>query len=66
MKAQVDQLKCRTAGICGKLCPQVFRFQEGSKRAAVMMAHIPSEYWNACRKAASQCPNNAITIQEPC
>ena len=65
MRVRVDEMKCRTAGICVKLCPEVFRFQEGSKRAAVMVDDIPSKFWDACRKAADQCPNGAITIQEP-
>jgi ferredoxin len=30
MKVKIDELKCRTAGICVKLCPEVFRFQEGA------------------------------------
>ena len=33
MKIEVDQNKCGTIGICVKECPEVFRFQEGSKKA---------------------------------
>ena len=35
MRVKVDQLKCGTIGICVKECPQVFRFQPGSKKATV-------------------------------
>jgi ferredoxin len=46
MRAEVDQLKCRTVGECVKTCPDVFRFQEGSKRATVTADPIPPT-WKA-------------------
>lgn len=64
MKVEVDQLKCRTAGLCVMKCPEVFRFQEGSKRAEVLLDEIPVSLQQKCRKAVRACPNNAITIQE--
>ena len=64
MKAEVDQMKCRTVGICVKTCPQVFRFQEGSKRASVLLEEIPESLMEKCREAARLCPNNAILIKE--
>jgi ferredoxin len=41
MRAKVDQLKCRTVGECVKTCPDVFRFQGGSKKATVLLDPIP-------------------------
>jgi len=64
MKVQVDQMKCVTAGICVKICPEVFRFQEGSKKATVVLDPIPTTFHNKCRRAARECPNNAIIIAE--
>ena len=64
MKVNVDQMKCRTAGSCVKECPDVFRFQEGSKRAAVMVNPIPPSLQDCCRKAATLCPNGAVTIED--
>ena len=64
MKVNVDQLKCTTSGNCVMECPDVFRFQEGSKRATVIRDEIPRRFWNKCRKAVSLCPNNAISIQD--
>jgi ferredoxin len=64
MKVEVDQMKCQTAGMCVKKCPDVFRFQEGSKRAAVIIVPIPASLEQKCRDAARKCPNNAITIEE--
>jgi len=63
MKVIVDQLKCRTTGLCVKKCPDVFRFQEGSKRAAVRMEQIPTSLQDCCVKAAALCPNGAITVK---
>ncbi len=64
MKVEVDQLKCRTVGVCVKACPEVFRFQEGSKRATVALEKIPFDLEEKCRKVARNCPNNAIIIED--
>ena len=62
MKAAVIQKQCGSVGICVKIAPEVFRFQEGSKKAMVVMDDIPPQYQEQCRKAASKCPNKAIVI----
>jgi ferredoxin len=63
MKVDVDQMKCGTVGICVKICPEVFRFQEGSKKATVLLDPIPTAYHDQCRRAARECPNNAIIVK---
>lgn len=62
MKAEVDQIKCGTIGICVRICPQVFRFHPGDKKAYVQVDEIPEEYWDKCVEAAQKCPNEAITV----
>jgi len=64
MRARVDQLKCETIGICVKECPQVFRFQPGSKKATVIVEEIPLALEEKCRKVARMCPSEAIIIEE--
>ncbi len=64
MKIEVNQLKCRTAGVCVMTCPDVFRFQVGSKRATVELEEIPGHLQEKCGIAARKCPNNAIMIEE--
>ncbi|MEJ2725084.1 MAG: ferredoxin [Deltaproteobacteria bacterium] len=64
MKAEVDQMKCGTVGICVKICPEVFRFQEGSKKATVILDPIPPAFHDRCRRAARECPNNAVIVKE--
>jgi ferredoxin len=64
MRAEVDQMKCRTVGECVKTCPDVFRFQEGSKRATVLFDPIPSRFEKKVREAARRCPEKAVIIEE--
>ncbi len=64
MKIEVDQLKCETVGICVMECPEVFRFQEGSKKATVILDKIPVALQKKCRMIARKCPSNAIRIVE--
>jgi len=64
VKVRVDQLKCTTMGICVKECPAVFRFQEGSKKAEVILEEIPVFLQAGCRRVAKMCPNEAIIIEE--
>ena len=64
MKVIVDQVKCHTIGICVKICPEVFRFQEGSKKAVAVTGEIPEYLEDKCIMAARECPNKAIRIEE--
>lgn len=64
MKVVVDQVRCHTLGICVKECPEVFRFQEGSKKAISMLPEIPPGLQAKVRKVARMCPNEAIVIKE--
>jgi ferredoxin len=62
MRARVIQSKCGTVGMCVKTCPDVFRFQEGSKKATVLLDKIPPHLEQKCLKAADLCPNKAIVV----
>jgi len=64
MKVKVDQTRCGTIGLCVKDVPEVFRFQEGSKKAETILDKIPPNLQQKCRKAARECPNQAILIEE--
>lgn len=63
MRADVDLAKCRTTGGCVKVCPDVFRFLEGSKKATVTRNPIPPELEDRVCEAAWLCPAKAITIE---
>ena len=62
MRATVDPNKCDIAGICVKICPEVFRFHEGSKKAYVTRKEIPKDLEQKCLEAAKKCPTKAIII----
>lgn len=64
MKIEVDQVKCGTVGICVMECPEVFRFQAGSKKAEVYVDEIPPRLEQKCRAVARKCPNEAIIIHD--
>ena len=64
MKVEVDQVKCGTIGVCVKTCPEIFRFQEGSKKAIAISYDVPPELVEKCIRAAKGCPNKAIIIRE--
>ena len=64
MKVEVDQLRCDTTGICVIKCPEVFRFQEGSKKATAILDEIPRSLERKCREIAGLCPREAIIISE--
>ena len=64
MRATVLLNKCDTTGRCVQICPEVFKFQPGHKKATVTANPIPKIYEGDCRKAAEECPMNAIVIMD--
>jgi ferredoxin len=62
MRAKVLQEKCGGVGMCVKICPDLFRFQEGSKKATTLLDNVPQELEKKCLKAADSCPNKAIVV----
>ena len=63
MKLKIDQLKCDTTGMCVKKYPQLFRFQEGSKKAEIIQEKLPVYLEPDCRCIVEVCPMGAITIE---
>ena len=62
MIAKVLQEKCDGVGMCVKICPDLFRFQEGSKKATTLFDRVPDVLREKCLKAADSCPNKAIVV----
>ncbi len=63
MNVCVDQKKCQSVGICVKICPEVFRFEVGSKKARALMHSVPAALEEKCKEAALKCPEKAILIE---
>jgi ferredoxin len=62
MKAIVDEETCVGCGLCADTCPSVFEMADGV--AKVITAEVAINDADDCRKAAEDCPVEAITIDE--
>lgn len=62
MKAFVDPDICIGCSLCVQTCPEVFRMEQDKAVAYVNPA--PEAAKDSCRKAAEDCPVNAIKITE--
>ena len=63
MKAHVDQDVCIGCGLCAETCPTVFAMNDDDL-AEVKADPVPAAAAEDCRKAAADCPVEAITIKE--
>lgn len=63
MKIKVDQLKCDTTGACVKKYPNLFRFQEGSKKASFTLERLPIHLESECLEIINVCPTDAISVE---
>ncbi len=64
MNVVIDQEKCNGAGICVQMVPELFRFQEGSKKGIATQRTVSPSLEANVRRAAKQCPAGAIIIME--
>ncbi len=64
LKVEVDQNKCATVGICVKELPEIFGFQQGSKKAQSKVDIVPAHLETKCLAVAKKCPNGAIQVRE--
>lgn len=64
MKLKVDQLKCDTTGACVIEYPDLFEFQEGSKKAEFKLDRVPIPVESKCLEIIRVCPTGAISIED--
>lgn len=62
MKATVDSNLCNGCGPCEEVCPEVFEVVDNL--AMVRVTPVPVSAEASCRQAASNCPTNAISLEE--
>jgi len=62
MKTTVDKSLCFGCGICVDVCPDVFEMNDDNT-AQARPGSVPADAVDACRDAASQCPQAAIQIE---
>lgn len=61
MNVHVDADPCAGFGICVGICLEVFELHEDGY-ASVLLGEVPLELEDLVRRAASQCPAQAISI----
>ncbi len=60
----VDQAKCETNGVCVKICPEIFTFEPGNKKAIAKITEVPEDLEEKCKEAFRKCPVGAICLNE--
>ena len=63
MKVRVDQDKCISCALCIESCPEVFEWDTNEK-AKEKMDLVPPDLEEKVKEASSNCPTEAISIEE--
>jgi ferredoxin len=63
MKASINKKTCMFCGMCGGLCPEVFR-ADTDRRSVAFDTEISEELLATVRHAESICPTWSISLQE--
>ncbi|MEA4812362.1 MAG: ferredoxin [Anaerolineaceae bacterium] len=63
MKVTVDKDLCIGCGVCEGICPEVFSLAN-EPYAEVLLDPIPAEFQELCKQSATDCPAEAIKIEE--
>lgn len=62
MKAVVDPDICIGCMLCTQVCPGVFKMEQD--KAVAYLTPVPAELQEPCKKAAQDCPVEAIKISQ--
>ena len=63
MKVHIDKEICAGFRVCLGILPELFELHDDGY-AVALQTEVPREYEDLVRRAASQCPSNAISITE--
>jgi len=63
MKAIIDADACTGCGLCCDNCPEVYELNEDGI-AEVIADPVPPDFADCAQEAASDCPVDAITIEQ--
>lgn len=63
MKVRIDEEICAGFRVCLGVLPELFELHDDGY-AIALQSDVPPEYEDLVRRAASQCPSNAILVSE--
>lgn len=63
MRLMIDYKKCRKAGQCSYLHPELFKADEAGA-PVVSVGHLGEDLREAAEEAVDLCPNGAISLKE--
>lgn len=63
MKVHVDKEICAGFRVCLGILPELFELHEDGY-AVALLREVPPELEDLVRRAASQCPSNAISVSD--
>ncbi len=63
MKVRIDTDLCAGFGICVGIAPEIFELHEDGY-ATVLLSEVPPDLQDLVRRAASQCPAQAIIVSD--
>ncbi|HUI92884.1 MAG TPA: ferredoxin [Chitinivibrionales bacterium] len=64
MKATVKADVCIGCGLCVDTCPEVFVMDDETNVAKAKVDRVPAELKDKCKEAATDCPVEAIVVEE--
>jgi ferredoxin len=64
MRVDVDGDRCQGHTNCNRIAPEVFGLGDEDGHAVVLVAEVPQGLEKAVRRAAANCPEEAIVVDE--
>jgi ferredoxin len=64
MRVHVDENICQGHTLCNMVAPDIFHLRDEDGHAYVVITELTGDQKDLARKAASTCPEQAITITE--
>lgn len=64
MRISVDRDKCCGFGTCMVLAPELFDLRDEDNLAFALVDEVDQPHADAARKAAAECPTEAISVLE--
>ena len=64
MKVRIDFDQCMGDGNCGKVCSEMFGYDEDTLQGVVLQETVPAELEDKVRRAAEGCTVGAVIVEE--